>query len=174
MGEMQVWSLGWEDPLEKEVAIHSSILAWETPWTEEPGGLQSMGSQKSHTWLKLTRLLCPWNFPGKNTGVGCHFLSRGSSWPRDQTQVSCIAGKCFNLWATREAQCKNSHTQIFFNFNLLLPQRYHSSSCVCVSLAFLRVRMSLMENSSFQDNLGPLSVELRWAQASWLLYNQSY
>ena len=39
--EMQVRSLGWEDPLEKEIATHSSILAWEIPWTEEPGGLQS-------------------------------------------------------------------------------------------------------------------------------------
>ena len=38
--------LGWEDPLEKEMATHSSILAWKTPWTEEPGGLQSMGSQR--------------------------------------------------------------------------------------------------------------------------------
>ena len=37
---------GWEDPLEKEMATHCSILAWETPWTEEPGGLQSVGSQR--------------------------------------------------------------------------------------------------------------------------------
>ena len=44
--------LGWEDPLEKEMATHSSILAWEIPWTEEPGGLQSMGSQKSWTRLR--------------------------------------------------------------------------------------------------------------------------
>ena len=43
---MQVQSLGWEDPLEKQVATHVSILAWEIPWTEEPGGLQSMGSQR--------------------------------------------------------------------------------------------------------------------------------
>ena len=41
--EMQVWSLGQEDPLEKEMATHSSILAWEIPWTEEPGWLQFMG-----------------------------------------------------------------------------------------------------------------------------------
>ena len=41
--ETQVRSLGWEDPLEKEMATHSSILAWRIPWTEEPGGLQSMG-----------------------------------------------------------------------------------------------------------------------------------
>ena len=42
----QVQSLGQEDALEKEMATHCSILAWEIPWTEEPGGLQSMGSQK--------------------------------------------------------------------------------------------------------------------------------
>ena len=46
MQETQVRSLGWEDPLEKGMAAHSSILAWGIPWTEESGGLQSMGSQK--------------------------------------------------------------------------------------------------------------------------------
>ena len=49
MKEMQVRSLGQEDPLQKEMATHSSILPWEIPWTEEPGGLQSMGLQKSQT-----------------------------------------------------------------------------------------------------------------------------
>ena len=44
--ETQVQSLGWEDPLEKEMATHSSILAWKILWTEEPGGLQFMGSQR--------------------------------------------------------------------------------------------------------------------------------
>jgi len=42
----QVQSLGWEDTLEKEMTTHSSILAWRIPWTEEPGGLQSMGWQR--------------------------------------------------------------------------------------------------------------------------------
>ena len=46
MPETRVRSLGWEDPLEKEMATHSSILAWEIPWMEEPGELQSIGSQK--------------------------------------------------------------------------------------------------------------------------------
>ena len=46
---MQVQSLGQEDPLEEEMAIHSGILAWEILWTEDPGGLQSMGLQKSQT-----------------------------------------------------------------------------------------------------------------------------
>ena len=49
--ETQVRSLGREDPLEKEMATHSSILAGEIPWAEEPGGLQSMGSQKSQIQL---------------------------------------------------------------------------------------------------------------------------
>ena len=44
--ETQVRSLGWEDPLEKKMATHSSILAWRIPWMEEPGGLQSTGSQR--------------------------------------------------------------------------------------------------------------------------------
>ena len=46
MRETWVRFLGWEDPLEKEMAAHSSILAWEIPWTEEPGELQSVGSQR--------------------------------------------------------------------------------------------------------------------------------
>ena len=46
MRETWVQSLGWEDPLEKEMAIHSRIIAWKIPWTEESGRLQSMGSQR--------------------------------------------------------------------------------------------------------------------------------
>ena len=69
MQKTQFQSLGWEDPLEKEMAIHSSILAWEIPWTEEPGRPESMGSQKvghdrgtnththTHTESKLTSSL---------------------------------------------------------------------------------------------------------------------
>ena len=51
MQEMWVRSLGREDPLEKEMATHSSMLAWEILWTEKPGGLQCMGSQKSRARL---------------------------------------------------------------------------------------------------------------------------
>ena len=51
MQETWVWSLGWEDPLEEGMATHSSILAWRIPWTEEPGGLQSIGLQRvGHDW----------------------------------------------------------------------------------------------------------------------------
>ena len=104
MWETGVQSLDREDPLEKEVATHSSTPAWKMPWTEEPGRLQSMGSQSLTglsdftyliTWRSEvkwchsvvsdslrprgpTRLLRPWDSPGKNTGVGCHFLLQGS------------------------------------------------------------------------------------------------
>ena len=47
MQKTRVLSLGWEDPLEKGIATHSSILAWRIPWTDEPGRLQSIGSHKS-------------------------------------------------------------------------------------------------------------------------------
>ena len=51
MQETRVQSLDWEDPMEKEMAIHSSTIAWKIPWTEEPGRLQSMGSQRvGHDW----------------------------------------------------------------------------------------------------------------------------
>ena len=54
-----VWSLGQENPLEEEMATHSNILAWNIPWTEEPGGLQSMGLQRvMHDWVtKQTSIL---------------------------------------------------------------------------------------------------------------------
>ena len=58
--ETQVQSLGWEDPLEKEMATRSSILAWEIAWREKPGGLQSIGLKKSWTQLRdsaLTELI---------------------------------------------------------------------------------------------------------------------
>ena len=57
--EMQVQSLGWEGPLEKKMATHSSILAWNISWTQEPGGLQLWGWKELGTteWLTLTYLL---------------------------------------------------------------------------------------------------------------------
>ena len=56
--------------------------------------------------LQPTRLLCPWDFPGKDTGVGGHFLLQGIFPPRDRTRVSCTAGRFFTDWATREAPSK--------------------------------------------------------------------
>ena len=57
MWETQVRFLSWEDPLEKGMAVHSSILAWRIPWTEEPEGLQFIGFQRvGHIWSDLARM----------------------------------------------------------------------------------------------------------------------
>ena len=141
MQETQVQSLGQENPLEKDMATHSSILAWGITWSEEPGRLQSMGWQ-SQTRLNnqaqyllfhmalphnanfdilsseirgilirftLTSTLCypmDCSLPGSSVhGIlqatilewGVISFSRGSSQPRDRTQVSCIVGRRFTL-----------------------------------------------------------------------------
>ena len=77
MQETRVWSPGREDPLEKEMATHCSILAWETPWTEEPGGLQFMESQESDTSEQLnsnqeSSLEQRYTFLRPHTGVWPH------------------------------------------------------------------------------------------------------
>ena len=66
-----------------------------------------------------TRLLRPWDFLGKSTGVGCHFLLQGTSLPRDRTQVSHIVNRCFTIWATREA---NLHFAFEANSNSTLSR----------------------------------------------------
>ena len=58
-------------------------------------------------WTLHIKLLCPWNSPDKNTGVSCHLLLWGSSWPRNWIWVSCIAGRFFTVWATKEGFFKN-------------------------------------------------------------------
>ena len=74
MRETRVRSLGWEDPLEKEMVTHSSILAWRMPWTEEPGRLQSTGSQRvGHDWLTslhFTSYAHHWNWHRMGWGDG--------------------------------------------------------------------------------------------------------
>ena len=99
MWETQVQSLSWEDPLEKEMATHSSILAWKISWTEEPGGLQSMGRKESgmterlkHTnksfWRRQWQPI-PVVLPGESQGqgslVGCRLWGRTES---DTTEVT--------------------------------------------------------------------------------------
>ena len=63
MWETWVQSLGWEDPLENGTVTHCSILAWRIPWTEEPGGLQSMGSQRvRYNWATFTFIMLSFDF----------------------------------------------------------------------------------------------------------------
>ena len=83
-----------------------------------PNSLQYFG-----LGLYLARFFCPWDFSGKNTGVGGHFpLSRGSSWPRDRTwisHVSCIAGILFTCWAQNYVSY-SFKIKLYFNQTILL------------------------------------------------------
>ena len=88
--DVWVWSLGWEDPLEEGMATYSSLLAWRIPWTEEPGGLQSVHKvAKSGTWLKQfsmhTRLAgqIPDGSNDKQTEAQCfEFMCRWKVWKK--------------------------------------------------------------------------------------------
>ena len=105
--ETWVQSLGREDPLEKEMAIHSSTLAWKIPWTEEPGRLQSMGSQRvRHDWA--TSL----SFPFLMSIFQCYFLS--SSHP---LLPHCVH-KSVYICVSVPALCKLIHQYHFSIFSI--------------------------------------------------------
>ena len=122
--ETQVRALSQEDPLEEEVATHSSILAWQIPWTEEPGELQTERKWKSESCsfvsdpLQPHGLYSPWNSPGQNPGVGSLsllqeiFPTQGSNpglrhcrWILYQLSHKGSPG--YSLWG-----CKDSNTQL--------------------------------------------------------------
>ena len=90
-GDDRGWD-GWMASLTQRTWLWVNSGSWW--WTGRPGVLQSMGSHRvRHDWpteLKTARLLCPGDFPGKNSRVGFHFLLQGSFLPKDQTCVSCI------------------------------------------------------------------------------------
>ena len=83
--ETWVLSLSLEDPLEKKMATHSNILAWETPWTEEPGRLQSTGSQRVGHDLVTTPVLLPGESQGRGSLVGCRLWGGSESDTTDVT-----------------------------------------------------------------------------------------
>ena len=104
MRETRVRSLGWEDPLEKEMATHSSILAWRIPWTEEPGWLQSTGSQRvGHDWaISLHFTSLPHYLPPEKSVCRSRSNIRTGHGTMDCFKIgkSCILVPClFNLYA---------------------------------------------------------------------------
>ena len=114
MQETWVWSLSQEDPLEKEMATHSTILAWEIPWTEEPDTLQSMGSQKSQTGLSnWTRFKvryksepeCKlWTLVNNNVSIWLTHCT-----PCATPKPSLSNRKLRNLYAGQEATVRTGH-----------------------------------------------------------------
>ena len=88
-----VWSLGWEGLLEKGTATLSSILAWKSPWTEEPGLLQSVGSQRiRHDWVTDTHILAWWDVPHSSLSAPLHPHPRNNNWASTYGQ-KCPCGR---------------------------------------------------------------------------------
>ena len=89
MWETRVRSLGWEDLLEKEMATHSSVLAWRIPRTEEPGGYSPRGRKESDTAERLHfKVYLHWQEGSLTTGATCIISSNLSSSPGDRVMVS--------------------------------------------------------------------------------------
>ena len=115
-------------------------------------------------WSVSCRAPPSMDFPGKNTGVGCHSLLQGTAWPRDRTQVSCTAGRLFTGWATREARSRIYIHKIFS----VVPKSimYIVSSRIIYWVLFLGLALSRMRLENFKI----LLVHNFWIQVpcSWV------
>ena len=109
--EKQVRRLGWEDPLEEEMATHSSILAWEIPWIVEPGGLQSMGSQRVGHNLATEQ-----QYQTGSSGILSSFpdseiITTSLKGKTDETQESALVWYMHNFLQTKSKQFLSSLIQ---------------------------------------------------------------
>ena len=109
MQETPVWSLGKEDPLEEGMAMHSSILAWRIPWMEDPGGLQSTGSQRvRHSWSDLAHTHT------------CKHLCGFPRWLSGKEFICQCRRSRFNPWVRRISWSKKWQLTPLF-----LPGKFH-------------------------------------------------
>ena len=186
MQETWVWSLGWKDPLEKEMVTHSSFLAWEIPWTEEPSGLQKSGIHKS---------------PQGHKRVGHNLVTKQQQ--QQMVALQCCTTKPISYMYTRipsllalSPTCPPSHPSksplntelsslrcaavLFFwnpvfplisggsfqNMNLLAPfsWRFSQASFVCVFLGRLHVPSIMPRHNNCWINI--------WGKVRWMELNE--
>ena len=131
MPETWVWSQGWEDPLEEGMATHSSILAWRIPWTEEPGGLQSMGSQnqirlRDSTVTATTKKHSQIQAQGLSICVtSIHFHALSETW----TTSKNVGEKGSLIWA-----CVRTRNELWKVPDRYLKKKHHlPGSLLCPS-----------------------------------------
>ena len=110
MQEIWVWSLGWEDPLKKEMATHSSILAWEIPRIEEPGRLQSMGLQRFRHDLATKTTMEPWSRAGPPCSSSRNMTACGRAVGLDsQLILEKLTGDCCKVGgSSRLPNCRTA------------------------------------------------------------------
>ena len=109
---MRVQSLGQEDPLEEEMATHSSILAWEIPWTEEPGGIQCWGHKESDTTEHIRMITTPSS--GSTTGMHprSHSQPAGGQAPSQLTHSGGPATTCLNI-THHQGNANKNHNEVY-------------------------------------------------------------
>ena len=152
MQEAWIQSLSQEDPLEKETATHSSILAWEIPWTEEPGMLQSMESERvRHTWGNLActlKVVASW---WQRTPLGGNYKSWGARW-RNFGQISSrkILVTWFYSWSEPEREKGPSSTNSF----RILGGLQSASRCKLIRSWTLWQQLEVRQSDSFQEKAG--------------------
>ena len=133
MWEIQVWSLGQEDPLKKGMATHSSIVAWEIPWTEEPGRLQSMGLQKfKHNWATNT-LVSICNIPSPKLNSDPGFLNL---WEELFPQFQIVSLHLCSESTLLNTKCGSSEEGLIFFLNIGCQIfEFYVSRCwyICIS-----------------------------------------
>ena len=171
---MWVWSLDWEDPLLKEMATRSSIFAWKIPWTEEPGGLSSIGSQRVRHWAHM------------NTGFKAESRVRSQELPlqhshpprivalRDweiPTSSYLISWHWQNQWALpAELSSAPENVQSFFSSTVLIPK----DSCAHEEhIIWEHIGASFISNGPLSTpgkDLSPNSVK-RQRPSHFFLYN---
>ena len=122
--ETQVWSLGWEDRLEKGIETHSSILAWRIPWTEDSGGLQSMGSQRvRHDWATNTfTFIKKYVTIAYITSQECFYTF--FTWPKFVflPQAPCYYWQMLTAWCNSDSLCtKLKELFVLSSRSLLVP-----------------------------------------------------
>ena len=175
MQETQVQALGWEDPLEKEMAIHSSTIAWKIPWTEEPGRLQSMGSQRvGHNWatsLSLSlyhyhRKLNKWSWQ-ESVQVNCSAVPN-SVTPRAVAQEASLfitnSQSLLKLMSVKSVMPSN---HLILCHPLLLPPSIFPSIRVFSNESVLRIRWPKYWSFSFSispsnEYSGLISFRIDW------------
>ncbi|CAI9158143.1 unnamed protein product [Rangifer tarandus platyrhynchus] len=145
MRETQVRSLGQEDPLEKEMAAHSSTLAWRIPWTEEPGGLQSTGSQRvghelsnfhSHFFFQVPLLLMAHKTSPLGPLTSNPVLLRCWDLP-GETPLTSVEF-CLDLWSPASPEHLMS-LDTSFPWSSLQPPRHQFAQQI-LKMAFLKAR----------------------------------